>query len=518
MFRDGKKFYLGALLISTSLSANAQLFFFPIPLPNTAKPQQLTQLIEALEKSSDTKAVASVSEDKTFSSKYWNWGYVSGEMSQEDADRIALASCTINLDQMKSQSAGGKSLYDFGKKKCELHSFKNKSLKPPPDGKIKISSSDANYLKIQIIDKFKSFQAGGDWENSPLSSEQKSAGTVFMAVNNKLSVGFKVEVGAKSGTQDFRSSVESIRNSRRTANTLEDLKLSQTSNTTVNDRLAYHYTWSGKLKTNRNFEFTYYDVVVDLGDALELLTFWSPSSAFDSNKNEFDALSQKLISFSTGENIKNSFPESASNVSSDSIKAHEKNERIIINFGDDWIDNNISDLLKKSGVIIFKVNHTLGAALIVSSTKASYIKDIQQYVATTSSSLESLLKNPQKSDTKIIEINGSQFARYETWGAQLINGTSLEMKYLTYIVADKEEIFQIRFNTLVYNFDFQKSIFEEKMKSVAIRDTQKVFSNFKRDRSGMTSNQIKQQCINLGFSEGSEEYSTCLTEILSREK
>lgn len=116
MFKGKEKHYLGVILLMISMSAKAQFFFFPIPLPNTGKPQQLTQLIEALEKSSDTKAVATVSEDKTFGSKYWNWGYVSGEMSQADADRIALASCTINLDQMKSQSAGGKPLYDFGKK------------------------------------------------------------------------------------------------------------------------------------------------------------------------------------------------------------------------------------------------------------------------------------------------------------------------------------------------------------------------------------------------------------------
>jgi hypothetical protein len=304
MFIAGKKCYLGATLLMTCMSAKAQFFFFPIPLPNTGKPQQLTQLIEALEKSADTKAVATVSEDKTFGSKYWNWGYVSGEMPQEDADRIALASCTINLDQMKAQSAGGKPIYDFGKKKCELYAFKNKNERRPSDGKIKISSSDANYLKIQIIDKFKSFQPGGGWEGSTLSNEQKSSGTVFMALQNKLAIGFKVEVGAKSGAQDFRSSVESIRNSRRTSNTLEDFKISQTSQTTVNDRLAYQYTWSGKLKNNRSFEFTYYDVVVDLGDALELLTFWSQSKEFDSNKNEFDSLARKIIAFSTGEKEK----------------------------------------------------------------------------------------------------------------------------------------------------------------------------------------------------------------------
>ncbi len=517
MFKYRMQHYLGAILLLISVSAKAQLFFFPIPLPITGKPQQLTQLIEALEKSMDTKAVATVSEDKTFGSKYWNWGYVSGEMSQEDADRIALASCTINLDQMKSQLAGGKPIYDFGKKKCELHAFKNKNVKRPSDGKIKISSSDANYLKLQIIDKFKSFQIGGDWENSALSSEQKSAGTVFMAVNNKLGVGFKVEVGVKSGSQDFRGAVESIRNSRRSSNTLEDFKISQTTQVTVNDRLAYQYTWSGKLKTNKNFEFTYYDVAVDLGDALVLLTFWSQSSSFELNKNEFDNLGQLVVSYSTGDPIKKITGESMARPEGNTPQNSDGKQRLSVKFGEEWVDEKITDDLKKSGIIVFKTNPSLGAAFLVTTVKTSLIKNPVQYLETTRNTLDSILKNPQRSDTEILEINGFEAARYETWGTQLVNGTNFEMKYLTYLVVDKEDIFLMRFNTITHNYDFQKDVFEEKMKTVSILEPIKVFAGMKSSRSKQTINQIKQKCKGLGFSDGSDEFSSCVKEIQSRE-
>jgi hypothetical protein len=202
---------------------------------------------------------------------------------------------------------------------------------------------------------------------------------------------------------------------------------------------------------------------------------------------------------------------------SSSTKSDEK-PRISINVGDDWVDTAITDDLKKSGAIIYKINHSIDAGLMVSRIKASHIKDPTKYIEITKSYLQSILKNPQKNDTKIIEINGTQYAEYEVWGTLANNGTNIEIKYLSYMTVDKEEIFVIRFWTQIHNFDFQKSIFEEKMNSVSVRDPQRVLTAVKQERSNLTANQIKQQCKKLGFSEGSEEYSTCLAEILSREK
>ena len=60
-------------------------------MPNLAKPAELQKLIDAYEKSSETKAVA----------------YVSEEL------------------------AGGKPIYEFGQKRCELYKFANETVMLP---------------------------------------------------------------------------------------------------------------------------------------------------------------------------------------------------------------------------------------------------------------------------------------------------------------------------------------------------------------------------------------------------
>lgn len=202
-----------------------------------------------------------------------------------------------------------------------------------------------------------------------------------------------------------------------------------------------------------------------------------------------------------------------------SLGAHSDGKpRITINMGDEWIDSKITENLVNSGAIIYKINHSTDSGLMVLRVKASYIKEPKKYVETSKSALESLLKNPQKSETKIIEINGIQYANYEVWGTLLSNGRNIEIKYGSYVVVDKEEIFTIRFWTLVHNYDFQKSTFEQKIATVSVIDPQRVFSGGTQDQFGLTPNQIKQKCKNLGFVEGSEGYSACVVEILSREK
>jgi hypothetical protein len=118
----------GVVAVATSAASVAHAFFFVIPIPNVAKPPQLQALIDALEKSSETKAVAYTSEDKTFGSKYWVWGHFAGHVLQPEADRRALESCEASLRNARNQSAGGTSLYDFGQKRCELYQFENQSV------------------------------------------------------------------------------------------------------------------------------------------------------------------------------------------------------------------------------------------------------------------------------------------------------------------------------------------------------------------------------------------------------
>jgi len=120
---------LAAFLFASLSEAHA--FFFILPIPNIAKPPQLQSLIDALEKSSDTKAVAYVSEDKLFARKVWVWGQFAGVASQEEANARALKTCETNLAKAKAQSAGGQPLYAFGDKRCELHEFANKTVNLP---------------------------------------------------------------------------------------------------------------------------------------------------------------------------------------------------------------------------------------------------------------------------------------------------------------------------------------------------------------------------------------------------
>lgn len=119
---------VGALLVAPS--AHAFLIFFP--LPNLAKPPELQRIIDTLEGSQEVKAVAFASEDKTFGSKMWVWGHHSGKVTQDEADRQALRACEDSLARTKAKEVGGKPLYDFGSKRCELHEFANKTVYTPP--------------------------------------------------------------------------------------------------------------------------------------------------------------------------------------------------------------------------------------------------------------------------------------------------------------------------------------------------------------------------------------------------
>jgi len=122
------------ILISIAMIAmyqNANAFFFIIPIPNLAKHPDLQKLIDAYEKSNETKAVAFVSEDKLFGAKQWVWGHKSGVMTQEDANNMAMRACESSLATVKSRMAGGQPVNDFGQKRCELYKFANETLMLP---------------------------------------------------------------------------------------------------------------------------------------------------------------------------------------------------------------------------------------------------------------------------------------------------------------------------------------------------------------------------------------------------
>lgn len=121
------------------VTANAYAWSFPFL--NLTRPDKLQKLIDELEQSAETRALAYVSEDKIFSSKpkHWAWAHHTGNISQEEANRIAVAKCEIALRASKAQNAGGKPRYDFGDKQCELYEFSPNvgapvSTNDPPKG------------------------------------------------------------------------------------------------------------------------------------------------------------------------------------------------------------------------------------------------------------------------------------------------------------------------------------------------------------------------------------------------
>ena len=119
------------LLLSAAMPISSYAWFFILPIPNFAKPPALEKIIQALENSKETKAIAYVSEDKTFGTKYWVWGHHTNGATQQITEQIALQRCEASLQTAKQQKEGGQPLYDYGQKKCELHAFQNPYVPPP---------------------------------------------------------------------------------------------------------------------------------------------------------------------------------------------------------------------------------------------------------------------------------------------------------------------------------------------------------------------------------------------------
>lgn len=122
-------------ILLTGYSISARAWFFIFPIPNLAKPPALQKLIDALEKSSETKAVAYVSENKTFGTKQWIWGHHTNGTTQKITEELAMQKCESALSNMKSQTVGGQPLYDFGDNKCELYTFSNPHQNPITENK-----------------------------------------------------------------------------------------------------------------------------------------------------------------------------------------------------------------------------------------------------------------------------------------------------------------------------------------------------------------------------------------------
>ena len=118
------------LVAALSISSASQAIII-IPIPNLAFPPPLSKIRDALEKSSETKALATVGEHKTFGSRQWVWGQAAGKMTQADANAEAMRKCEATLENAKRQTAGGQPIYNFGSNHCELYKFTHVTLTLP---------------------------------------------------------------------------------------------------------------------------------------------------------------------------------------------------------------------------------------------------------------------------------------------------------------------------------------------------------------------------------------------------
>ena len=123
---DFKKvlFFLIIFYTNTSFA-----WFVIFPVPNLKKPAALERLIETLEQSTEIKALAYASEDKTFGTKYWVFGHYVGKLSQTEANKVALDKCNAALEMAKNKEVGGVKTYDYGSNQCQLHEFSNQNDK-----------------------------------------------------------------------------------------------------------------------------------------------------------------------------------------------------------------------------------------------------------------------------------------------------------------------------------------------------------------------------------------------------
>ncbi len=320
----------------------------------------------------------------------------------------------------------------------------------------------------------------------------------------------KVEVGAKTSTQDFRGYVESIRNTRRNIDTIDNVIFSSTKQATVNDRLSYQYTFSGRMKSNQNFEIIYEDTVIDLGDAALLLTFWSSKITYESTRLIFEKMANQIVSFATGDAEQKEEPIGD--------QKYINKKRISIELDKSWSDLEISEQLKAAGFIKYSGSTQLNAGFTLQSVATSTILDFDTYVETTLRSLESVMKEPERGAITLREINGIQVAQYEVSGIQNISGSDMRMKYLSTVVVDEKETFVIRFNSLNHSYDITRKNFDQSIDTISVLSPQKKFTAKQTNSGTISASELKEKCINFGFKDGSDGHAQCMLEILKRAK
>ncbi len=305
---------IAILILTLIMNTNAFAFFFFFPIPNFAKPPQLQKIIDALETSDETKAVAFVSENKSFGTKQWIWGNIAGEMTQEEADKQALMVCDKGLQKAKNEKVGGKPLYDFETKQCELYEFKNKSVKLPTNGQAKISSSSQQISASQIennssalTEKIKLFKFPLGWVDNPISDNLKNSGSFLFKTNKTIDTGLLFTATNKNQITDVKIFTQTSKNTLE--GVLDAPKSSEITQVIISDEKLIEFTVIGNLKTGSKLQVKYLRMFLELENQIITITLWSGATNFDFHRTEYDTLMKNLIVYLKGkENIEETNP------------------------------------------------------------------------------------------------------------------------------------------------------------------------------------------------------------------
>lgn len=300
------------------------------PIPNVAIPPGFKAVIDAYEKSTEIKAVALASEDKTFGSKQWVMGHFSGNVSQEEANGRAMSSCLQYLDQEKNKSAGGKPLYNFGNKTCELYKFKNEK---------NVASSTKNF---STADDCKRYVRGSCVErepqiiNKPTEKQTESKVNTVTETKNNIATESKITIDLPQGwiakdipenlkvsnpemfscnltiggcflfwtypEKHIYSLLEFVNTARKAhvpSASLSEISLSDVEIMELYGNTAYRYTMTGLL--NKTQKYTYQITFFKLGNKFTKLTLWLPENRYSDTK---EIISKVASSFKDLANIK----------------------------------------------------------------------------------------------------------------------------------------------------------------------------------------------------------------------
>jgi hypothetical protein len=282
-----------------------------IPLPNLSMPPAYQKIIDALEESNETKAAAFASEDKSFGSKQWVIGHYSGHVTQEEANRIALQRCNQSLSLQKEQMVGGKPLYDFGNKTCNLYDFKNKSISQH----IKVNSLPQASTDDRVEKTKTEIDLPLGWIERSLTDQMKNTQIDFWAYNKTIDAGLRFFTYPKAVILSSEGFIKNTREMMK--NSLKQGVYTEIEQLKINGNNAFRFELNGLVGAN-DTPMTYLVTFVEGNKSLVRLDVWMAQSNFPNYKDELIKFATRLkgVDFLKTESKKNNVAESTSNLTS----------------------------------------------------------------------------------------------------------------------------------------------------------------------------------------------------------